>query len=202
MFDGCTYCTPDLESLAISLSQPDHNLIIVLSIYRPPDGSLPEFLRLLHALFLELTCVHRRVELFVVGNINLDISIASTRRDEFLELCTQFGLTSHISTPSRYTLSTATTIDICLSNSRFIANCRTIEDGVSDHLPICCIKIMKKKTCLNPREKYRARNYKNYDNNTFARSLSQFNWGRFFVTVDVELCWEILLNQIQLHCDF
>lgn len=36
----------------------------------------------------------------------------------------------------------------------------------------------------------------------FARSLSQYNWGRFFATINVEACWSILLSQIKLHCDF
>lgn len=165
---------------------------MILSLYRPPDGALSEFFRLLKELFIELSCVHRRAELFVVGDINLDVSVPSTKVTEFSDLCNQFGLSNYVLTPTRFTYSTATTIDICLSNSRFIANCGTVDYNPSDHLPVCCIKKKLKKKCSNPREKYRARCYKHYDYKVFAQSLSQFNWGRFYGTFDVENCWSML----------
>lgn len=42
MLKDCTVCTPDLETLAISLVRPNHNLIDILAVCRPPDGSLSE----------------------------------------------------------------------------------------------------------------------------------------------------------------
>lgn len=89
-----------------------------------------------------------------------------------------------------------------MTNSRFISNCGTIDYGLSDHLPVCCIKKKKKKECLTAREKYRARCYRHYDFDTYARSLSQFNWGSFYETNDVESCWEMLFAQIYLHCEY
>lgn len=151
LFNDCTKCTPDLESLAIGLVRPNHNLIIVLSIYRPPDGSLSECFKLLREMFIVLSAVHRRAELFVVGNINLDISIKSPKTEEFFDLCNQFGLCNYVYSPTRFTSSTATTIDICLTNSQFISNCGTVAYAISDHLPVRCIK--KKKMCTHPCEK-------------------------------------------------
>lgn len=140
LFDDYTLCTPYLESLAISLVRPNHNIIVILAIYRPPDGSLAQCLKLLHELFLNLSTVHRRAELFVVGDINLDTLVDTTSTCDFVDLSNQFGLSNYVKCPTRYTSSSASSIDICLSNSRYIANCGTIMYVLSDHLPVLCVK--------------------------------------------------------------
>lgn len=35
-----------------------------------------------------------------------------------------------------------------------------------------------------------------------TNSLSLFNWGRYYATRDVDICWSILYDQILLHADF
>lgn len=49
-----TCCTPDLETLVVTLSRPDHNLVVILNIYRPPDGSWSTCLQMLTDLSLYL----------------------------------------------------------------------------------------------------------------------------------------------------
>lgn len=173
VFKDATQCTSDLETLAISLSRPDHNLVVILNIYRPPGGSIVVCFQRLTELFNELSSIHRRAELYVLGDLNVDTLMHSPVLIEFNDLCMQFGLSNYVTTPTRYTATTATSMDICLTNSRFISNCGTVDYGLSDHLPICCIKKKKKKVCPDPRARNRARSYKYYD---FLIGCTPFRW--------------------------
>lgn len=131
---------PDLEACAAMFTKQDHNTIVILNLYRPPSGNLARALTHISAFLSDLVCIHRRAELFVVGDSNVDLLSNSKDSIDLLEVCNQAGLTNLINKPTRFGLFSATSIDICWSNSNFISSAGTIEYNVSDHLPVFCVK--------------------------------------------------------------
>lgn len=85
LIKDATYCTSDLETLAISLSRPDHNLVVILNIYRPPDGSILTCFQKLTELFNDLSCIHRCAEFYVVGDLNID-TLGNSPKPKNLEI--------------------------------------------------------------------------------------------------------------------
>lgn len=82
---------------------------------------LPVILLLISILSVLSAFLHR-AELFVVGDLNIDILANTVSVNELLDITSQFGLVNLISRPTWIGLYSATAIDVCWSSSNYIAS--------------------------------------------------------------------------------
>lgn len=112
-------------------TKPNHNTIVLLNLYRPPSGNLSRTINHIITFLSDLTYVHRRAELFVVGDLNVDLLLDTTNSNDILEVCYQACLISLINRPTRFGLYSSTCIDICWTNSSYIFNVRHLRPFAS-----------------------------------------------------------------------
>lgn len=104
--------------------------------------------------------------------------------------------------PTRVTASNATLLDVCVSSTTYVTSSGIITYSLSDHYLLICVKKRRRNDSNISRHKVKVRSFKDYDVDAMQRSLSQFNWGRYYATKDVNVCWSILYDQIKTQADF
>ena len=113
-----------------------------------------------------------------VGDLNCDVSKVSldphTRQPTFL--CSLYQIDQLIDTPTRVTDTSATMIDLVLTNVKEnIYASGVINLGISDHSLIYAVrKFMLAKTNLGVRE---IRDYKHFDTELFLEDFSRMPWS-------------------------
>lgn len=137
------YCTHDLEVLSFEIKPPDCRKLIIVNIYRPPTGNCAVACELLRVICSDLINYNRRLDFLMVGDINIDSLTDSPNSRLLNDLCTEFGLTSHINIPTRVCLNSKSSIDIILSKMNHVSMAGIISNSLSDHYPTF---IVKKKT--------------------------------------------------------
>ena len=134
------YCTPDIESLFVRISQPSstHSFISGV-IYRPPNGNFDNFIKEFKNICngLPSSGVH------ILGDYNVDLlkftsSPRSGNHYAFEEAFIKAGLTPVISTPTHKRINCKPScIDNILTNEiqkTILSGC--ISDQIGEHLPI------------------------------------------------------------------
>lgn len=114
--DRFSRCTADLETLCISMDQKDHMKIIILNIYRPPAGCIPVALDFLSDAIEQIMGEMRHIELYIVGDFNLDLLQCNNNTKRLTEICANNNLFNLINTPTRITMTRATILDLCITN--------------------------------------------------------------------------------------
>lgn len=200
--DKYTTCNADIETLCVSLDLKDHMKIVKLNLYRPPAGSIPAALDQLSDLIELILSDLRHIDLYIVGDFNLDISRCNPNTKRLAEICATNNLFNLINIPTRFTDKCATILDLCITNCNVVNISGTIVYGISDHLMTFSIKKRMRNNRGNLRCSVNIRSYKNYDAENMGISLQSYNWGKFYATKDVEMAWSILCDQILLHANF
>lgn len=194
-----TFCTIDLEVLSLLLRKENHLDIVVISIYRPPSGSLTTALDLIKDIWNKVCDNKNNRDVYVVGDLNLNLLVNSHFSKTFAEICSQFSLYSLVNIPSRITRSTSTLIDLIVTSCTKIVSSGVIEYNISDHLILYSVKKHIKHKVS--RIKTRARNFENYDLDLIKENLVSYNWGRFYAKNDVDDVWDELYCQILATAD-
>lgn len=195
-----TYCTPDLEMLSIKLVRENHIDIIVSTIYRPPSGSISVALERIKTSCDFLCSENNNCDLYLLGDLNLNLLINNNYTKIFSEICGQLSLYNLVNIPTRVTRTCGTSIDIIVTNCHKIVSSGVVEYNTSDHLLLYSVK--KHTKVKDRRIKSKVRTYKNYDLDLVKISLDSYNWGRFYARVDVEEAWEELYKQILVVADY
>lgn len=125
-----TVVTDDYEILTIRCK---HELISVL--YRPPNGSIASFL-LFYETFLEFVC-NNNLHLVSAGDFNINMMEESNATRDLNTLLHSTGFTNLITTPTRITCSTASALDLIVTNiDTVIYSAGTVISDISDHCPV------------------------------------------------------------------
>ena len=191
----------DLECQWIAINQPHSKQLIIGNIYRPPQGNIEKFIEKMD---FKLSSFNLdRVEIFVIGDFNIDMSDKNNANcKKLLDLIKPLGLRQIIKKATRPTNNNSSCIDLILTNSDMIENVGVMDISLSDHLPILCTR----KHYKIPKVKcdFIGRSYRNYDAGLFQQYIREANWEKFENSFSVSEKWEnfekILKENIERMC--
>ena len=193
----------DLEMQWVSINLANVRPIVVVNIYRPPQGDYKECCNLITEAFMNAN-LKDNTEIYLLGdfNINYDDKKSSTFRE--LDFTTRaLGLTQLICEPTRVTfregVASETKIDLVFSNSEIISCADVLNINISDHKAVMVTR--KKKHSPPTKVKFKGRSYKNYVKEDFQESLTETNWEDFYTLRDPNLLWEFMENIILSKVD-
>jgi len=143
-------CESTFEVSAIELT--DFNLIIVC-IYRSPDGNFAEFLSRLEEVICKVQS--KGINLFLCGDWNANFLLNSPNLLDLKNLLLMYNLENMVDSPTRITHSSATQIDVMITNLNCVKQITNYDLGYSDHFaqvthvivnkPVIDPKIIKKR---------------------------------------------------------
>ena len=124
----------DLEILWIEIMEQKHSTLVGCA-YRPPDKSVA-YWDVFQA-NIEKAMQGRQSRTVLIGDFNVDYADPLASRASHLHsTLTHCNLFNHVSQPTRVTSSSASVIDLFLSNVPIEGVCRTVYVDMSDHFAI------------------------------------------------------------------
>ena len=181
--------TDDLELACIEVKLPYNKSFLVATWYRPPSSQIDLFDE--WALFLS-KCVTENKELIIVGDFNCDVSKAlpDSHTQKLKFLCSLYQLKQFINEPTRVTSTSATLIDLILTNTpENILQSGVIHLGISDH---SLVYALRKFSLLKSLPEYKdVRNFKNFNENQFIVDVMLMPWELVYQYNDPNLCWQV-----------
>lgn len=180
----------DFEILSLKAGQ---NIFSVL--YRPPCGSIPNFLSFLDTFLTWIT--ENRFYLVLGGDINIDFSTPSTQQRQINNLLDCNGFINAIIDPTRLSTSTATSIDAFITNLHDKSIVSGVISGqVSDHLPI--FYFIDSRITKSNKTTPQQRQLVNKDTLTRFRSrLEQIDWSPVYEVTDPDKAYDIFISIIK-----
>lgn len=192
-------CNPDIEIQAIEIIHEACRNMVIFNVYRPPSGQCQAAMDVLQRTLASITSAARRLDVVIVGDININMLIDSVNRKALLEICDEFNLTSNLQIATRETKTTASSLDVILTSVCHVNCTGIIHNNLSDHYPTFLIK--KKIQIKRDKVSFQGRSYRNLDRAAFSDQLTYYNWGRFFATQDVDVAWNEFFKVIQTVSD-
>ena len=197
-------CTPNVECLWINIKLTKARPIYLCSIYRAPDASVQDSLNDIQS-HMELLSIPVNADLLMLGDVNIDYSIASPSKRRLDLFLRTHGLQQLITAPTRITANSQTTIDqIWSNNSDQFAHRGCLDLGLSDHTLI----FTSRKRIKPSKEKVTKfiRCYRHFDEISFAHSIASADWSEVFAENNVECATAIfhfiLADIINSHLPF
>ena len=197
IFEGITLRIPDF-----SLKSGKKDLII-LTIYRQPDGNLRSFLDILEKWLEKYDKTSN--EIIVTGDLNLDLlkyeSHPST--SEYLDSMISHQLLPAITKPTRIKHSSATLIDHIFSKCTDMVSGILLSElarshGYTDHYPVFCI-LETKKEARNKRKMVTSRFFTTEGHKTRREGLRQENWDNVFSETDPNTAYSLFQGKYCNH---
>ena len=153
--------------------------ILVGCFYRPPESSkyLPkDFCKLLKEQLTRV--VKNKKEIIIVGDFNIDYHKENVNKD-FKSLLNAFGLKQVITKSTRVTKTTATLIDLIITNKpENIIETNVFQNSISDHILIAC---RRKINCNYYKMRtIKCRNYARYSSDDLRNDVSKVNWTSIY----------------------
>ena len=188
----------DLEMQWVAISLDKVRPIIIVNVYRPPQGDYKNACKLVNEAF-EKADTKDNTDIFVLGDFN--INFKDTRSLMFKELdftMKSLGMTQLIHEPTRLSfrdgLDTSTTLDLIFTNSEAILGLGLLDINVSDHIGVM---VNRNKVKIKPHIiDFKGRSYKNYVKEDFQNGLAERNWDNYYRTEDPNVLWGILKSAI------
>lgn len=161
--------TNDYEALVL---KNNNNILSV--IYRPPAGNLAIFYKYLNN-FLEF-CSANCYTIVLGGDFNINVSETNVQSLEFNTIIECNGFVNIITSPTRITVSSLSTIDLLIVNTDTVVQCAgTLLSDLSDHCPVFAVLKKPRPSPTTHRPvTYRAITDTNLA--SFRRAISEVNW--------------------------
>jgi hypothetical protein len=176
-----------LELITIEISMPSSKPYLVSTWYRPPNSTTELFLAFEHILEkIDQT----NLEYYLLGDMNCDMLATNSNLFKHLsDILDIYGLEQLIKEPTRITHNSQTLIDLCITNTPDkIVQSGIIHTGISDHsLAFMCRKTKHNKENSRIIE---TRNFKNFDEKSFLKDVSQMPWIEIESSNDPNQMWK------------
>ena len=188
----------NIELHCVSLVIPNMRQIILVILYRPPQGSIPKFIE---NLYDTLTNINRNAnsEIYILGDFNMDmLDKKSQNIKDLIQNMKIFGGLPLINDYTRKS-STSTCIDQIFTNSDVISSSGIVNLNISDHLAVYCTR--KKIPIKHEKKSFSGRSYRNYIKEDFQDSILNADWKPFYESVDATQCWDIMESVIRDEID-
>ena len=188
----------DLEMQWILLTIPNVRPIVIVNIYRPPQGNYKKGCTLLSEAFAKAD-LGDNADVFLLGDWNINLNQMGTPSAKELIFTTKtLGLKQLIKEPSRISfrngIKTETKIDLIFLNSDFISQAGILDLNISDHL---AVMVTRKKVALKKEKvEFKGRSYRNYNRENFQGNLENINWDGFYEERDPNRLWELMEGNI------
>ena len=191
-----TLTTSDIELLTLRCVYSYGKITHVMSLYRPPEGSIDAFFEILSGITEQLP----EKELWILGDFNIDfLKRTDPKTKKLIEFLRINSLRQHINGPTRLTGFSRSCIDLAISNVpiNLIVSSGTLVDIISDHMPIyICIKKQRNTAKF---QKIKGRTYRNYNKDILQALITNDNWDRFFELYNPTDLWNFILKIIENH---
>ena len=198
IFSHVNQMNSDIELQCLTLNLPNVRQIIVINLYRPPQGSVKGFIDKLYGSIAKMD-KNLNSELYILDDFNinmLDKKLQSTK--DLLLTMKMIGTVPLIDKFTRKS-ENSTCIDQIFTNSNYISSSGILDLNISDHLAIFCTR--KKIPERGNKKEFIGRSYRAYVKEDFQGNLINLDWGPFYEATDPILCWDIMENNIRLEID-
>ena len=186
------------EVLWTKLAMPNCRNMIVCNIYRPPGGKMAKCIE-----YLELcrgSVNINKTDVIVLGDLNVDFANKATADYKKLSFFLKSNqLSQLIKMSTRITQKTATTLDLAITNCRYISQSGTIPAYLSDHQPVYLIK--KKGRDSRSKISFQGRSYRNFNEEEFKGTLRNKEWRDIIDMSTLESAWNSLYMEIKKELD-
>ena len=198
--------TQDLEMQWLQLYLENVRPIVIVNVYRPPQGDYKKCCEMLTEAVNKAELADT-TDLFVMGDFNIDMSNRDSPGTKELNFTMgSLGLELLVKEPTRTSFrngqATNTCIDLIFSNSDFINRAGVLDLNLSDHLAVAVTR--KKVTRPKGKVEFKGRSYRYYDREVFQDRLMTQNWDNYFEERDPNLLWEIMesiiMREVDLMC--
>ena len=183
----------DIEVQWVTIQQPNSKTIIIGNLYRPPQGNIDNFTRVLENVLSNIDLTKN--EIYIMGDLNVDMldkkNISTKKINDFIK---PFGLRQLIKTPTRYSRDKNSMLDVIFTNSDVISNTGVCDVHLSDHQMILTTR--KKAKIIKRKCTFTGRSYRNYDKDIFQTKLIDADWTLFDNEITVTGKWNELLKII------
>lgn len=183
-------CTDDIEILCLKVGN-----CVFVAVYRPPDGSINNFIQLLDNIFSFVN--DNGYRLVLGGDLNIDMLGSTNKQKDLSALLDSHFLSNVIVTPTRITDSSATLIDLFITNfpSDSVLS-GTICTAISDHLPIYFMVHQSRCTTRQAASAiyYRAVNLTSLSR--FRDQIEQTQWDDLFSITCADLAYDYFIRTI------
>ena len=188
----------DIELQCLSLKIPNLWQIIVINIYRPPQGSFAKFVDYLSDTISNIKR-NANSELYILGDFNVDmLDKTSQNSKDLLRNMKFFGCLPQINVITRQSTHSSC-IDQIFTNSDLISESGVINLNTSDHLAVYCSR--KKTSEKSPKKAFTGRSYRNYIKEDFQDAIINSDWATFYTCTDPIKCWDIMETIIRTQID-
>ena len=193
-----TLTTCDIELLTLRCVHSYGKVLHIMTLYRPPDGSIESFFEILNHLIDDNSLDQK--ELWILGDYNIDfLKRSENNTKKLFEFLRTNGLKQYISVPTRLSGFSRSCIDLIVSNisENLVVSSGTLVDAISDHLPVfMCIK---KQRNISEFQKIKGRTYRNYDKTTLQNLVKNTDWDDFYELENPIDLWNFILKTIEQH---
>lgn len=135
-----TNINENVESMFVRVSN-----VVIGAIYRPPDGNVSQFIAFVENALYFLESLS--LKFTILGDINIDVLSDTRSAKEFMNTIHTHACSNIVTLPTRITSTTATLLDVCVTNIENDHRAGIIASDLSDHLPIFCIWPSATKKC-------------------------------------------------------
>ena len=192
--EQCTLCNKDMEILTFVMQYPFMRKLQLSVIYRPPKGSLSNFMDCIKRTIIDVNLL--KTDVVLLGDYNINYNQRNSRGYRLLKSFERdTGLKQLINSDNRTCPKFSSRIDLILSNIKDISTVSVLDDLISDHFPIFMVK--KHKKVHAETEWTTGRLYKRYDENIFKLNLNSHDWADYYTEVDPELLWREMKEKIE-----
>lgn len=144
-------CSPDIEIQVAEILHPSCRNMVILNVYRPPSGQCQGAFDVLQDILTSVTDTHRRLDIMIVGDININMLSDSSNRRLLLEICDEFNLKSNVNIATRETIASSSGLDIILTSVNHLSCTGIVLNNLSDHYPTF---LVKKKVVVKRKKKF------------------------------------------------
>ena len=165
--------------------------ITVGLIYRPPSGSVDNFLKVTYE---SMDSLPPNNEIILIGDFNINYAKNDGASRKLKQLSKERSIKQIISEPTRSSVHGCSTIDLILTNSNYISHSGVLNCNLSDHDLIYMVR--KKMTPKRKRTWFMGRSYKDLDVGALQNKLRTDNWDSLFNSTKPDDCWKIIIDKI------
>jgi endonuclease/exonuclease/phosphatase family metal-dependent hydrolase len=121
-----------LEACCIKLET-----MVVLNVYRPPNGNVETFIKTLQNILIKLKCQNKNKSILLMGDINIDLKKISTHHltRMYAELLEELGFLSYNTLPTRHCNRSISLIDhiFLYNHNQNVLSNGVMLTAISDH---------------------------------------------------------------------
>ena len=137
--ESLTFTNGDIESITLSLSYPYMRRQLISIVYRPPTGSLQNYITKLGEILADVNFI--KTDVVIVGDFNINYNQRHSRGYRLLKAFErETGVKQQVTNDTRTSIKFSSRIDLILTNMKDITKVFVCNNLISDHLPIAIIK--------------------------------------------------------------